>query len=200
MADSDAIWIRNPFEIFERFNTSDIISSRGVFPFDVSKSLGAALCMGFVYLKATFPVKELLNQISAVMARQVLPDDQREINKLLFYNHSLQYPRGKKLRVEGSTSANTGIARTRNGTRYKVTLLPHETFRRECINVPLATIHKSVVLHCSGPKNSSSKSDNAGPMGLWGLKENFDEVPLSGTLESYLDRISALAGARPFSA
>jgi hypothetical protein len=191
MADLDAVWIRNPFEEIEKFNNSDIISSRGTFPEDVSRKLGAAVCMGFVYFKATAAIKELMGDVAQAMTKRDDADDQREINRVLLNDHSLSFP-GSKLTYKGSTTANTGTAKTKGGLQYGVTLLPHESYRRICEGVPISTIQKSVVIHCLSAKDGSSKFESAATIGIWGLKDDYKDVPLVGPVDDFLDHITAL--------
>jgi len=45
LSDTDAIWLKNPFEDIRRYSEFDIISSRAAFPYEVTQRLGASLCM-----------------------------------------------------------------------------------------------------------------------------------------------------------
>jgi hypothetical protein len=80
MVDSDALFLQNPFKEVEKHISSDIISSRGAFPESIGRVLGASLCMGFVYVKASMYTVRLWGEIHGAMTSQANPDDQRETN------------------------------------------------------------------------------------------------------------------------
>eukprot|EP01031_Cornospumella_fuschlensis_P044570 gene44570-54506_t len=53
LSDTDAFWLRNPYpELNKHVGESQIISSRGWYPWKFSKLWGSTLCMGFLYVKA----------------------------------------------------------------------------------------------------------------------------------------------------
>ncbi len=76
LSDIDAIWRKDPFPTLSRLSaTSDIISSRGMFPSAISSKWGAALCMGFVYFRA--------NRLVSLLLAEALNDMRsKEINLL----------------------------------------------------------------------------------------------------------------------
>lgn len=51
--DSDAILLRNPQDLLDRHQDSDIISSAGKFPRDLAKAWGFTVCMGVVFFRST---------------------------------------------------------------------------------------------------------------------------------------------------
>jgi hypothetical protein len=194
LTDTDAVWIRNPFDVIEQFAESDIITSRGNFPQQIYRAFGATICMGFIYFKSTKAVRELLTDTILAMTRVTYPDDQYELNYLLVLNYSISYPARGKLDFHDSVAHDTGVGLSPTGTRFNFTLLAHETFRRHCEGVPMSQLQKSVVLHCLGSKNATQKSVSAAQSGVWGLKADFEKFPTEGTLDEYLHKISALDG------
>lgn len=63
LSDIDAIWRKDPFQHISRLtSSSDIISSRGIFPLAISSSWGAALCMGFIYFQSNAVVVDVLKE------------------------------------------------------------------------------------------------------------------------------------------
>lgn len=190
LTDSDALWVNNPFPLLEQHISSDVISSRGSFPDSVSKTLGATLCMGFVYIKASAHTTKLWSEIADQMAKQPNPDDQKEVNSILF-NHKLKY--AQKLRYVGSETYDTGHFQL-NEYRYSVTLLPHTLFRRICDQEKIGDIQSSVVVHCLSSKAGHSKISTARALGIWQLKDNWDKETLQGDLVAYLDRLTTTEG------
>ena len=59
MMDLDAIILKDPRPLFESFNGSDIVGSRGTFPRDLYHKWGLALCMGAVMFHSTSAVGQL---------------------------------------------------------------------------------------------------------------------------------------------
>ena len=51
--DSDAMILKNPQPIYDRFSDKDVIGSAGYFPFEIHKTWGVTLCMGVVMIRAT---------------------------------------------------------------------------------------------------------------------------------------------------
>ena len=49
LSDSDAVWLKNPFIEIQFFAAFDIISSRAVYPVEITKRLGASLCMVILF-------------------------------------------------------------------------------------------------------------------------------------------------------
>lgn len=187
LTDSDALWIHNPFPHIEAHITSDVISSRGSFPDYVSKALGATLCMGFVYIKASEHTVTLWGEIAARMSRASNPDDQREINSYLLSLH-LHYK--DKPTYIGSTDYNTGYFNHHNHN-YAVTLLPHTLFRRICDAEKIGDVKSSVVAHClTHQKVGAHKQSTAEALGVWLLKDSWDTIALHSDMEAYLDSIS----------
>ena len=187
LTDADALWVNNPFPHIERHISSDVISSRGSFPDSVSKTLGATLCMGFVYIKASAHTSELWSEIAGQMAKQPNPDDQKEVNNFLF-NHRLKYK--QKLHYVGSETFDTGHFLL-NEYYYSVTLLPHTLFRRICDQEKIGDIQSSVVVHCLSSKAGHSKISTARALGVWQLKDGWEKETLQGDLVAYLDRLTA---------
>jgi hypothetical protein len=148
--------------------------------------------MGFIYFKATKAVHELLADTMKAMIRVTYPDDQQEFNDVIARSYSLSYQSKGKVDYRNSTSPDTGLGRTPNGTMFNVTLLPHDTFRRLCEGVNVQRLQqRAIVLHCFGSKNATQKSVSTAKAGAWGLKEDFEKYPMEGTLDEYLGNISS---------
>jgi hypothetical protein len=193
LTDADALWLRNPFPLIEAHLDADIVSSRGLFPENVSKVLGAALCMGFIYVKASAHTATLWGEVAAHMARQTTRDDQRDVNVLLL-SLGLHYP--TKPTYIGSTEYSKGYFQHHNHN-YRVTLLPHVLFRRVCDQERMTDIHSAVVAHClSHQKKGASKMTTAEAVGLWQLRKDWQSVTLHGDLQAYLDAISVTDSRR----
>jgi hypothetical protein len=74
LSDSDAYWIRNPFRAIEKHPTSDIVSSRGSFPFSESSKHGASHCTGFIYIRSSNHTARLWYEVIKEITKQ--RDDQ----------------------------------------------------------------------------------------------------------------------------
>lgn len=95
LSDTDALWMRDPFQDLNTFNVqSDVVASRGWFPWHLYDRWGSCLCMGFVYLKSTSFTVDLIQAVSKQMKRhqeiflkdirsKLKPDDQYSINQIL---------------------------------------------------------------------------------------------------------------------
>jgi hypothetical protein len=184
LSDSDAYWIRNPFHEIGKHPTSDIVSSRGTFPERVSRELGASLCMGFIYIRSSNHTARLWTDVIQEMSKTQRPDDQRDVNVLLL-RLGLQYPEPKP--SPQGYPPNTGNF-THNEYEYTVTLLSHFTFRRYCNLKKPHDLRKLVfVAHCFvREKVGQSKLAAAETLGLWQLKGNWSETPLTGDLDGFL--------------
>jgi hypothetical protein len=185
LSDSDAYWIRNPYRHIEK-SQSDIVSSRGSYPFSESSKLGASLCMGFTYIRSSNHTARLWGEVVNEIATTKLPGDQRDINSLLA-RLGLQYPPPKPV-YAASRTPDTGHF-THDNYKYSVTLLPHFTFRRTCDPKKPQDLPKSVVVaHCLvHDKAGKSKLAGAEALGLWRLKDNWSETPYPpGDLDGFL--------------
>lgn len=89
MTDVDALWLQDPWpvllaEIGEADTgpgAADLVASRGSYPKDVSKRWGAALCMGFIWLRSTHGARQLVS--TALSLWDEFPDDQVAMNTAL---------------------------------------------------------------------------------------------------------------------
>jgi hypothetical protein len=172
MTDSDAIWVHNPFLDLQEHQQSDLIASRGAFPENVSKHLGATLCMGFIYMKSTVRTKALFGELVIKMSANHEPDDQRDLNDILLA-HGLMYT--PKATYVGSKSATTGSLMY-NGSEMHVTLLPHDSYRRVCEGHKIIHLHNATVVHCLSDKTGISKEKSLERIGLWSLREDWKTV------------------------
>lgn len=80
-SDLDAIWLKNPLDLIEK--KYDIVASTGTFPPNVCKKIGYTLCMGWIYYKSSYIVKELFTNTLHERSKDNF-DDQNEFNNELF--------------------------------------------------------------------------------------------------------------------
>lgn len=85
LSDLDALWRNDPYPDFVRYldQGHSIIASRGLWPQDLSDRWGAALCMGFIFIRSS-PVTTKLMQDVLELMQETTPDDQKAINTILF--------------------------------------------------------------------------------------------------------------------
>eukprot|EP00981_Chlorochromonas_danica_P004431 scaffold886_cov174-Ochromonas_danica.AAC.22 len=161
VSDIDAIWLKSPFpDLNTLLPTSQIVSSRGSFPKDLSGAWGFTLCMGFIYIQAS--------PMSLTLFRHVLHhmlathggykgDDQYSINQVLF-SMNIRWKRGKyesqqELNVgqvqfssihravvyenstENSNNTHRKIVATKTLSRYDISVLPDHRYLRRCIGM-----------------------------------------------------------------
>ena len=178
LTDSDAIWIKNPFPVFNQYDDSDIISSRGNFPFEIGASLGATLCMGFIYIKSSLGTIELWTKMRQVMddekRNSKFSDDQIVLNKVLV-NEGLQYD-VKRLKYPYGKDVNFGtiVSNITKETILKIALLPHISFQRLCVNETDVeySVLNATIAHCRSPKNSKNKRRKNTRMRIWELTDD----------------------------
>ena len=103
MSDTDALWLRNPIpELLHLSNSNgsafDVISSRAQFPEEIAKKLGATLCMGFMYIKASSATESLWRGFYHYTVKLRSTDDQRDLNSYLV-QHGLRYSKPPKMLI-----------------------------------------------------------------------------------------------------
>ena len=190
LSDSDAIWLRNPFLLFEQYPQSQIISSRASFPEDSTKRHGASLCMGFIYIKSTPLTRAVWSLLVAVMSKDRTPDDQRQVNHL-FGRLKLKYdvrPGYASNRVE-----NHGHI-MQNGQQVNITLMPHHLVRRICDHGNLHAVYSSVVAHClTHQKKGQSKASAQMNFGTWALTDSWQNVAFNHSrgMDHFMQRITS---------
>ena len=82
-SDLDALWIRNPIEIFKSNPDSDILFSQGTyFPKHVNDELGFVFCAGFFYVNKIANSQIFFEKVYEA-ALNGIKDDQYNINDLL---------------------------------------------------------------------------------------------------------------------
>ena len=163
MSDADALWLKDPFFDLQKYSAFDIVSSRGSHPIDVTKKLGASLCMGFIFVHSTAATVVFFQDLYVYMLKlKSGHDDQRDLNRQL-YKQGLYYSTKVSLK---SSSPNAGKFVYR-GNSMNVLLLPQNSYRRLCKNVTKAVALESSVLHCYLDKNWAIKKEGARIYGLW---------------------------------
>jgi hypothetical protein len=189
MADLDAIWLQNPINIINKYyNQSDIIGTRGSWPFRVSKIIGASICMGFVFIKSNIYTIKLYEEFNYNLKNAIKPDDQQVFNELLLKNN-LTYD--TKPSFENSTvNNNFGKFLTSNLEHelpLRVTLLSQIKFRRICSNFNITEV---IVLHCYSSSKQYIQKQIHGHneyqhhvklFGAWLLKDNWKNVSLNNS-------------------
>jgi hypothetical protein len=121
------------------------------------------------------------------MAKTARPDDQRMINQMM-KKKGLKFP--KKVDYLGSSQPITGYMRI-NSIDMKVTLLPHENFRRICEGVKLQKIHESIITHCYSLKIGQAKQQSGKEFQLWAIKDNYIDIDFDSkdSIDSYLSKV-----------
>lgn len=94
LSDTDALWVKDPLKDLSKYTKSDVVASRGWFPWHLQEKWGSCLCMGFAYFKATKFSIDLVQAVSAMMIEhrdislldknsKLKPDDQFSMNQQL---------------------------------------------------------------------------------------------------------------------
>lgn len=84
LSDLDALWLKNPFDIFNRYNSSQILGTRARFPEATFRRYGSAFCLGFLLVRAGDVTVALWQQLLKDMSvYSLLADDQLSFNVLL---------------------------------------------------------------------------------------------------------------------
>lgn len=187
MTDTDAIWLRNPFEMLSSFPHSDVIASRASFPEDISKRLGATVCMGFVYIKSNSRTIILWEELYLFMSKMPRADDQRNFNQLLL---NLQIKFEVRPTFVDSFNASSGVFYLQRETPMVLTLLPHNQVMRMCDPQKKHVIRLSIVAHCvTMSKNRNTKSFSERAFGIWALRDKWADYKYNGSMESFVLRI-----------
>eukprot|EP01041_Mallomonas_annulata_P004547 gene4547-9020_t len=194
-SDSDALWIRNPFEDLSAYSAS-IISSRAWWPWPLFQDWGACICMGFFYARSDkFGISffhTLITDMKGNFSSPLKlgpPDDQIAVNDLL-KRWGVKWP--YKLSVGNSYHHDTGSV-YRNKRKNLVVLLSHSKYPRKCHSLALrydgsheavAQVHQTLknatVAHCRVPKGSAvRKMFRLKMYKLWRLKDDWREIALS---------------------
>eukprot|EP01038_Epipyxis_sp_PR26KG_P005744 gene5744-7933_t len=171
MVDNDAIWLRNPFSLFNSLPSAAIFSSRGSYPSHISNRLGATLCVGFIYIKSNYQTIQLFESVHHVMLHAPGADDQVFINDILVNKHNLQFS-NKMLSYVNSTEINFGEFSSNNQTA-QLALLPHSAVVRLCGNVSWEEVESSIVAHCLSEKKLLSKVLEQMKHRLWVLRDDW---------------------------
>ena len=164
MSDLDAIWLHSPLHLFER--AGDIVASRGSGwnGLSASKHTGgrweAGVCMGFVYFRAVPAVQSFLRD--EVLTRK-LEQDQASVNFGLWQANlswtSTSLIQWLAPRVDHGVvpaSASSGRA------SFKVSLLDHTRFPRDCASACTLSRNSSAVLHADDNAERLCESDPLG--------------------------------------
>lgn len=188
LADSDAIWLRNPFPILAQFPHSDIIASRASYPEEIYERLGATICMGFVYFQSNPGTISLWMSVNDEMMRTKQPDDQRIFNRALM-KLGLTFPR--KLNYVTNKVHDTGMTQSKTNS-LNVTMLSHSMFRRVCDITNRNATRASVVAHCSiSAKDLSMKQLAAKNFGLWVLRPDWQTISVANlTMSEMLEAVA----------
>ncbi len=194
MSDSDALWLRNPFYDIEYYLiNSDIVGTRATFPEDVQSLLGATLCMGFVYIKASTQILTLWDELIDHMVKLPNPDDQKIINNIMV-KMKIKFP--NRLQYQKSFTVDQG-----HFLIYKqlisVTILPQNSYRRICFPKYLRQIlANTTILHCvTKAKSQEIKRIAGAKYGLWLLNESALSDPgfgfkTSANFDSFIANLS----------
>ena len=162
LADLDAIFLKNPLPFLLDMPPADLVAQRGSFPQWLSAKWGAALCMGFVYWRATPNTLRFISHMDKVLRKT--GDDQIGVNVALDVV-GIKWDEGMT-KFADATSISYGTTET-GGMR--VAMLPHNKFPRKCDDIPLDEFQRDVlVAHCyESKKSGEAKKKKAMKFGLW---------------------------------
>ncbi len=178
MTDSDAIWLQNPFLVLQRYQDSDVVASRASFPEDISAKLGATVCMGFIYIRASNKTVMMWDEVYTFMSKTPRADDQRNFNQLLVAWGIRYDTRPSYLK---SLTPNLGSFELK-GQPVKLTLLPHAQFMRMCDPRRVGDTLQAVVAHCISPsKSESTKASSERVYGIWALSDDWAKAASNGS-------------------
>lgn len=186
--DVDAIWLKNPFIEIAKLPRADVIVTRGKYPEAISQKFGAALCMGFIYIKTSELTIDLWNNLVNSKSPHFNPDDQRELNKYLAKG-DIKFPI-ETLDYINSTTTDIGRITLPRGDLY-VAVLPQNSYRRECEGLNILDVLSSVIVHCSSDKIGASKQIASSAIGIWKLKTNWKDVKFR-TFDQFIKDVRVL--------
>lgn len=190
LADSDAVWLRNPFFELARFNRSDIIASRASYPEEIYERIGATVCMGFVYFQSNPGMVSLWTSVNDEMMKQRQPDDQRVFNHAIM-KMGLYFSR--KLNYWKNYVHDSGSFQSRE-FHYNITLLAHHQFRRHCDVKDQGPVRQAIVAHCStSAKELSMKQLAEVNFGLWKIRQRWEQTDVRNM--TTLEMLETLGGA-----
>ena len=159
--DADAVPVGNPQTLFDRYPNSDVVASRGKYPFEVgSKWGGPTLCMGVALFRASNRTEALWEMTSRVRRNSL--DDQSKVNYGLLHC-GVEW-------AEQEVGGATREGHCKNGLR--VTLLSNSDVCRRCD--PRA-IGSYTVWHLLSRKNSESKLAAEHSPTLWRLRPDWQQ-------------------------
>ena len=175
MFDADAIVLRNPKPLFDKYKEADIVASSGRYPFDLSKRWKAAtVCMGTVLLRATSRMEALWDTIAEMgYSKEMSFDDQTKINQAL-----------DRLGIQWATAA----TREQHGycsNGLSVVLLSTSDVCRVC-----RKYNKYYVWHQKGSRKSADKVKTAEEGSKWYLRNDWTETNNSITGIKWLQNIT----------
>lgn len=177
MMDVDALpVVDDPFSFLTlpEFTKSDIIASRGRFPYSLNALWGATACMGFLYVKSSLKTKSFLRAFSEYTL--TMGDDQVGFNHALADNLNPVWTQGVSKSLHAAGFVSVSILPFDMVPRYcKDDIKIHEKNNGQRLNtanqlgwVPL--VYPSArILHCYTPKDGGEKSDWFERWGLWYL-------------------------------
>lgn len=189
LSDSDALWLRSPFPDLNQYPSSHIIATRARFPEWIHGRIGSAICMGFIYIKASQLISSFWHEFIESLVRLRNPDDQRLLNELVF-RKGLKFSR--RLKFYNSDEGDSGYFR-HDQQHIHITLLPQQSFRRVCDIVDANMTSNSTVLHCvTKEKKEVSKMSVGKKHGQWRLDPMWSKVPLtpSTTIQRFLHQVT----------
>ena len=189
LSDSDALWLRNPFPDLDKFQSSHIIATRAKFPEWIYGRIGSAICMGFIYVKASPLTSSFWGEFIDSLVRLRNPDDQRLINELVF-RKGIRFT--KRLKYHDNTEADTGFFR-HDRQHIHITLLPQNSYRRACDLAERDIITNATILHCFTMKKVEASKESSGKrFGNWKLDPSWSKVPLTPNtnIETFLKQVT----------
>ena len=178
--DADAIWLRDPAQLYEhpQHLSSDIVASKGTFPGECSlgrESNGdeATICFGFTYFRNTPAVRMLVLNMENNM-HNYHNDDQETINCVLNkgWIPSDTMNIDEKSSMEAHTLDDGSFVRSFNKIEedgvithsFKVSMLPYHQVMRRCDRA--LNLDGVIIAHCYTHKSGHAKMDMFGHYGF----------------------------------
>lgn len=172
MSDADALWLADPMQDFTAPHAvnSSIVASRGSFPHNLGERWGSTMCMGFILFRTT--ANEAMGEFLVEMKQLAIKhgDDQVAVNNAASQLGIKWDKQSGDMRYEESQGFGYGTIDSLTddeGRPFTVTLLPHNTYTRQCLLTPLSEM--TVVAHCLSKRSAGTgaKIDWIREAGLW---------------------------------
>lgn len=171
-SDVDAIWLRDPRQVYFGATDADLIASQGtVWPHDVHQRFGFVLCCGLFSLRSSAASRQLLAELLPHVT--LTRDDQISLNRLLAERQVVWRAQQKDTYYLTAgerrflCSKSPIVGHTPDGLRIRV--LPHHLFQR----LPLPAGDVPFVSHPLTPKEPGAKLEEFARRGYLFLRPDW---------------------------